>query len=107
MDWRLRLVIAVLLVAFVALQYRLWVGEGSLAEVAGLKNQLADQQAELETLKARNQELRDEIDELKKGLAAVEARARGELGMIKEGETFYQIIERKDDKQDKQEKARR
>jgi cell division protein FtsB len=107
MDWRLRLVIAVLLVAFVALQYRLWVGEGSLAEVAGLKRQLASQQAELDALKARNQSLRDEIDELKKGLAAVEARAREELGMIKEGETYYQIIGQPAAKQDKEGKARR
>jgi cell division protein FtsB len=96
MDWRFRLVIGLLLVAFVALQYRLWVGEGSLAEVSGLKAQLAEQQAELAELKARNQLLRQEIDALKEGLEAVEARARGELGMIKEGETFYQIIERKE-----------
>jgi cell division protein FtsB len=107
MDWRLKLVIAVLLTAFIALQYRLWVGEGSLAEVAGLKHQLAAQQAELDALKARNQSLRDEIDELKKGLAAVEARARDELGMIKDGETYYQIIDRQADKQDKEGKARR
>ncbi len=92
MDWRLKLVIGLLLALFVGLQYRLWVGEGSLAEVAGLKNQLADQQAELDKLKARNALLRDEIAELKRGLEAVEARARGELGMIKEGETFYQVV---------------
>ena len=98
MNWRLKLVIGALLAVFVALQYRLWVGEGSLAEVAGLKHQLADQQAELDQLKARNELLRSEIAELKKGLEAVEARARGELGMIKEGETFYQIIERQPDK---------
>ena len=98
MDWRLKLVIGLLLAAFVALQYRLWVGEGSLAEVAGLKRQLSEQQVELDKLKARNELLRDEIAALKKGLEAVEARARGELGMIKEGETFYQIIPRQPDK---------
>jgi cell division protein FtsB len=98
MDWRLKLVIGLLLAAFVALQYRLWVGEGSLAEVAGLRHQLAEQKLELEKLKARNELLRDEIAELKRGLEAVEARARGELGMIKEGETFYQIIPRQPDK---------
>lgn len=92
MDWRLKLVIGLLVVLFLGLQYRLWVGEGSLAEVAGLKHQLADQQAELEKLKARNELLRDEIAELKRGLDAIEARARGDLGMIKEGETFYQVV---------------
>jgi len=98
MDWRLKLVIGLLLAAFVGLQYRLWVGEGSLAEVASLRYQLADQQLELEKLKARNAMLRDEIEALKRGLEAVEARARGELGMIKEGETFYQIIPRQPEK---------
>jgi cell division protein FtsB len=98
MDWRLKLIIGLLLVVFVALQYRLWVGEGSLAEVSGLKKQLAEQQAELGKLKARNQVLREEIDALKQGLAAVEARAREELGMIKEGETYYQIVDQKDEK---------
>lgn len=98
MDWRLKLVIGLLLLAFIALQTRLWVGEGSFAEVAALKRQVAAQQAELDELKARNTLLRDEIAELKRGLEAVEARARGELGMIKEGETFYQIIDRQPDK---------
>jgi cell division protein FtsB len=98
MDWRLKLVIGLLLLAFVALQFRLWVGEGSFAEVAALKRQVATQQTELDELKARNQLLRDEIAELKRGLEAVEARARGELGMIKEGETFFQIVPRQPDK---------
>lgn len=98
MDWRLKLVIGLLLALLIGLQFRLWVGDGSLSEVAGLKHQLADQQAELDQLKARNELLRDEIAELKKGLEAVEARARGELGMIKDGETFYQIIERQPEK---------
>ena len=98
MAWRPKLVIGLLVLAFAALQFRLWVGEGSLAEVSGLKRQLAEQRAELDELKARNQLLRDEIDALKQGLEAVEARARGELGMIKEGETFYQIIDQKDEK---------
>lgn len=98
MDWRLKLVIGLLLAAFVTLQFRLWVGQGSLAEVAGLRHQLTDQQAELAQLKARNERLRDEIAALKQGLEAVEARARGELGMIKEGETFYQVIPRQPEK---------
>jgi cell division protein FtsB len=92
MSWKLRLVIAALLVAFVALQYRLWAGKGSIPEVRHLQQQIAAQQAELAELNERNDSLRAEVEDLRKGLEAVEARARAELGMIREGETFYQVI---------------
>jgi len=92
MSWRLRLLFGVLLVTFVVLQYRLWVGQGSLAEVAQLKRQIAQQEQRLEEMRERNSVLRAEVNSLKHGLEAVEARARSELGMIKEGETFYQIV---------------
>ena len=93
MSWALRLILAVLAVAFLALQYRLWVGRGSLAEVRHLERQIAEQQAELLVLKERNDALRAEVKDLREGLEAVEARARSELGMIREGETFFQVIE--------------
>ncbi len=93
MDWRLRLVFAVLAVMLLALQYRLWVGEGSLAEVNQLERQIARQHAEMSELRERNDALRAEVADLKSGLGAVEARARRELGMIRDGETFYQVIE--------------
>jgi cell division protein FtsB len=92
-SWIPRLALAVLVVAFVALQYRLWVGRGSLAEVRHLERQIAEQQAELVLLKERNDALRAEVKDLRDGLEAVEARARSELGMIREGETFFQVIE--------------
>jgi cell division protein FtsB len=92
-SWGLRLALAVLLVVFVALQYRLWVGRGSLAEVRQLERQIAEQRAEMRVLKERNDALRAEVDDLRDGLEAIEARARGELGMIRDGETFFQVIE--------------
>ena len=88
-----RLLVGVLLLALAALQYRLWVGEGSLAEVRQLQLQIAAQQAALVDLRERNAALQAEVDDLRGGLEAVEARARGELGMIREGETFFQVIE--------------
>jgi cell division protein FtsB len=94
-SWGLRLALAVLLVVFVALQYRLWVGRGSLAEVRHLERQIAEQEAELLVLKERNDALRAEVNDLRDGLEAIEARARGELGMIRDGETFFQVIEPK------------
>ncbi len=75
------------------LQYRLWVGEGSLAEVSHLKREIAAQQQELARLRQRNRALMAEVQDLKQGLTAIEERARSELGMIRKGETFYQIIE--------------
>ena len=73
------------------LQYRLWVGEGSLAQVTQLKQDIASQQGENEKLLERNRVLTAEVIELKQGLETVEERARHELGMVKEGETLFQL----------------
>jgi len=89
----MRIVIGILLILLVLLQYRLWVGEGSLAEVHNLKNEIATQQQELERLRQRNRALTAEVQDLKQGLDAIEERARSELGMIRKGETFYQLVE--------------
>ncbi|WP_456415855.1 cell division protein FtsB [Thiolapillus sp.] len=93
MPWYFRLLLVVLLAMFLVLQYRLWVGQGSLAEVFRLQQQIENQQQQLVQMKERNARLRAEVESLKTGLEAVEARARSDLGMIKEGETFYQVIE--------------
>jgi cell division protein FtsB len=82
-----------LVLVLAGLQYRLWVGEGSLAQVTELKRQIADQQGENERLLERNRILEAEVIELKKGMETVEERARHELGMVKEGETLYQLAE--------------
>ncbi len=74
-----------------AMQYRLWVGEGSLAHVSQLKQQIAEQQRENEQLLERNRVLTAEVIELKQGLETVEERARHELGMVKQGETLFQL----------------
>lgn len=71
------------------LQLRLLVGEGSLAEVRRIEQQIAVQQQENQMLRARNELLRAEVIDLKTNLHAVEERARTELGMIREGETFF------------------
>jgi len=84
----------VLLVVFIlGLQYRLWIGENSLAELWGVKVKLEDQQAINSELQSRNDALKAEVSDLKRGLDAIEERARSELGMIKEDETFYQLVE--------------
>jgi len=83
----------VLILVLAGLQYRLWVGEGSLAQVAELQQQIAEQQGENERLLERNRILDAEVMELKKGMETVEERARHELGMVKDGETLYQLAE--------------
>jgi cell division protein FtsB len=91
-SWKLQALIGALMLVLIGLQYRLWVGEGSLAEVASLKRQLAQQRAELRDLHERNATLQAEVDDLKQGLAAIEARARSELGLIRRGETYFQLL---------------
>lgn len=86
-------VFVVLLALLAGLQYRLWVGDGSLAQVRELKQQIVDQQGENEQLQERNRILEAEVMELKSGMETVEERARHELGMLKEGETLYQLAE--------------
>ena len=84
----------VLLVVFIlGLQYRLWVGENSLAELWGVKTKIEAQDTINNELQTRNDALKAEVSDLKQGLEAIEERARSELGMIKDNETFYQLVE--------------
>ena len=90
-------VILILLTLFLVLQYRLWFGRGNLGEVQDLE-ELKQEQIEVnQSLKERNQSLAAEVHDLKQGLEAVEEKARSEMGMIKNNETFYQIIDGPDE----------
>lgn len=92
MRWfRVLLVALVALLAF--LQLRLWFGEGGRRSVADLQQKVEAQNRENGGLKQRNDALAAEVEDLKSGEAAVEDRARSELGMIKPGETFYRVVE--------------
>ena len=87
-------VILVLLVALLAwLQYRLWFGHGGAGQVQALSQQVRQQARDNGGLRQRNAEVAAEVEDLKSGEAAVEERARSELGMIKPGETFYRVVE--------------
>ena len=88
----LRVVMMVLLVLLCGLQYRLLLGDGSLLELWDLNRASSEQQRVNDRLAARNAELAAEVLDLKDGLAAVEERARTELGMVKRGETFFRVI---------------
>jgi len=82
-----------LFIILLALQYKLWVGQGSLAEVSRLKQALEKQTATNSIQRERNDVLDAEVKDLKQGVEAIEERARSELGMIKQDETFFQIID--------------
>ncbi len=87
----MRLLAGFLVALILLVQYRIWVGENSLAGVWRLERTVEQQQQVNAELKARNLLLAAEITDLKQGLDAVEARARSELGMIRRDETLYQF----------------
>ena len=87
----MRFLMVVLAVVLVLLQARLWLSNGGLREVWRLESEVARRIDDNDRLAARNSALEAEVRDLKQGLAAAEERARTELGMIRSGETFYQI----------------
>ena len=89
----LKVVLLLLLVLLGWLQYRLWFGNGGEREVAQLRTQVQQQEHDNTGLQQRNDALAAEVEDLKSGEAAVEERARNELGMIKPGETFYRVVD--------------
>lgn len=89
----MRWVLLLLLVLLAFLQYQFWFGRGSSGETVALEEQVEKQKRENEGLKERNAALAAEVEDLKSGEAAVEERARSELGMIKPGEKFYRVVE--------------
>jgi cell division protein FtsB len=83
---------AALLLVIALLQYRLWLSHDGVRDVQRLEGAVATQRAENERLVERNRELAGEVRDLKNGTAALEERARSELGMIAGNETFYQVV---------------
>lgn len=88
----MRLLIVALVVVFMVLQYRLWFGDGSLSEVVQLSRELELQKKRLKQLEERNRRLEAQVLDLQNGFDAYEEKARYDLGMIKKGETFFQIV---------------
>jgi cell division protein FtsB len=89
----MRLVPIILAALLVAIQFPLWLGRGGWMHVREMEQQLAAQNRTNESLQARNERLAAEVRDLKEGAGAVEERARSEIGMLKDGEVFVQIVE--------------
>jgi cell division protein FtsB len=92
-DLAVRVAYCVLTLLLLVLQYNLWIGDGSIANVMSLQRAIEAQKQENEKLRERNLALDAEVKDLKTASDAIEERARLELGMIREGETFYRVIE--------------
>ena len=90
----LRWVALILLLILIGLQLKLWGSHGGMREVDGLRISVQKQRDENDRLLQRNQALGADVKDLKNGEQAVEARARSELGLIKPGEVFYQVVEK-------------
>ena len=88
MKWLAGALITVVLL----LQYRLWLSSDGVRELSRLGEAVERQKAENAELEERNEQLVAEVADLKAGMAAIEERARSELGMIGRNETFYQVV---------------
>jgi len=95
-----RLVFVVVALLLAAASWRLWFSGDGLREVWRLRGAVESQQEQNAELRQRNSELEAEVADLKDGLEAVEERARQELGMTREGETFFQVVEPDEPPQD-------
>jgi cell division protein FtsB len=98
----MKILVAILILLLIGLQYKLWFGDGSLSEVVQLTRELEVQRKRLQTLEDRNKILEAQVLDLQNGLDAFEEKARNDLGMIKQGETFIQLIPQQGDSQGEQ-----
>ncbi|MAJ29727.1 MAG: cell division protein FtsB [Gammaproteobacteria bacterium] len=89
----IRFFIIILIVFFLMIQFDIWFKDDGFYRVKELEQMIGSQVEENERLKLRNEQLEREIEELKSGTESIEEKARTDLGMIKEGEEFYLIVE--------------
>ncbi len=89
----MRTLLILLVLGIIVAQGKVWHDKGGFGKLAQLNEELENQRDENRRLAERNQTLAAEVADLKEGLEAVEERARSEMGMIKDGEIFYQLIE--------------
>lgn len=83
-----------LIVVLAVLQHQFWIGDGGLVYVWNIQKDMAAQRKTNHEYIERNQSLQAEVIDLKQGLEAIEEHGRHDLGLIKPGETFYQIVDK-------------
>jgi cell division protein FtsB len=88
----MKIVLIILVGIFLILQYQLWFAKNGVVQAWRVEKQVKSLEQKNDELHQRNTDLASEIDSLKKGGAAIETRARSDLGMVKKGEVFYQVV---------------
>ena len=89
---KVKLVLAVFVVIVILLQYTLWAGKQNVIDLYRLNRQVDNVRNENTEFKRRNDQLHEDVIDIKSGTGAIESQARFDLGLIKPGETYYQIV---------------
>lgn len=87
----------IVLLLFVWLQYQLWFDETSVRSILEMNEKISEQEELNEAINARNQVLEEEVIAIKSGMGSIEAKARKELGMVKDDETYFIVVKPKVD----------
>lgn len=90
----MKLFIGILLVLVIGLQYKLWFDRGNVNDILQIREEYKQQKEHYQRLLSRNHKLSEEVKALKEGGEILEEKARLELGMVKEGEVYYQIVKK-------------
>ncbi|MBL8258504.1 MAG: cell division protein FtsB [Candidatus Competibacteraceae bacterium] len=90
----MQILVAALIAALLALQYLLWIDEDGVRQSYALRVSVQAQTEANAALNERNRALEADIQDLKTGMTAIEERARSEMGMIRQDETFYRLLEK-------------
>lgn len=88
----MKTLLAILIVIFLALQFQLWFADDGFFHGFHLRKKIAEQQKKNGLIEESNNYIIKEIDSLKEGGAAIENKARNDLGMVRKGEVFYQVV---------------
>jgi cell division protein FtsB len=89
----MRIFLSIIILLIVLLQYRLWFVNGGIEQIQHDQLMLVDLKKQVEEKRERNAALYAEVEDLRKGQDSLEEHARKELGMIRDGETFFQVLE--------------
>ena len=92
----MKMILGTLLVLLLLLQYEFWFSDGGMKTVWAMQKNISKQEKTNAQLDKRNQVLIAEIKDLQSGNAAIEARARNDLGMVKKNEVFYEVVRSRD-----------
>lgn len=92
--FRIKALPILLVVILIFLQYRLWFDKGGILNLMRLKKEVVQQSRENDKLKKRNEKLLAQVKNIQQNKESIEARARHELGMVKQGEVFYQVFDK-------------